>query len=54
MFIITGISNEETNKLTIYSRLCQNITIFYRQEIASLFQMQEKSKVAVSLQMTVM
>ena len=31
-------------KLTIYGILCQNVTIFYRQEIASLFQVQEKLK----------
>ena len=44
MLIITGISNEKTNELTIYGILCQNITIFYRQELASLFQVQEKLK----------
>ena len=44
MLIITGISNEETNELTIYGKLGRNITIFYRQELASLFQVQEKLK----------
>ena len=42
MLIITGISNEKTNELTIYGILGQNVTIFYRQELASLFQVQEK------------
>ena len=42
MLIITGISNEETNELTIYGILCRNVTIYYRQELASLFQVQEK------------
>ena len=37
MLIITGISNEKTNELTIYEKLCRNFTIFYRQELASLF-----------------
>ena len=44
MLIITGISNEKTNKLTIYGILCQNVTMFYRQEPTSLFQVQEKLK----------
>ena len=44
MLIITGISSEKTNELTIYGKLCQNATIFYRQELASLFQVQEKLK----------
>ena len=44
MLIITGISNEKTNELTIYGILCRNVTIFYRQELASLFQMQETLK----------
>ena len=44
MLIITGISNEKTNELTIYEILCQDVTIFYRQELASLFQVQEKLK----------
>ena len=45
MLIITGISNEKTNALTIYGTLCRNVTIFYRQELGSLFQVQEKLKV---------
>ena len=40
MLIITGKSNE----LTRYRKLCRNVTIFYRQELASLFQLQEKLK----------
>ena len=44
MLIITGISNENTNELTIYGILGQNITIFYQQGLASLFQVQEKLK----------
>ena len=44
MLIITGISNEKTNELTICGILCRNVTRFYRQELASLFQVQEKLK----------
>ena len=44
ILIITGKSNEKTNELTIYGTLCQNVTIFYRQELASLFRVQEKIK----------
>ena len=44
MVIITGTSNEKSNELTIYGKLCRNVTIFYRQELASLFQVQEKLK----------
>ena len=35
MLIITAISNETRNELTINKILCQNATIFYRQEIIS-------------------
>ena len=42
MLIITGITNEKTNELTIYGILCRNVTIFYGQELPSLFQVQEK------------
>ena len=45
MFIITGLSNEKTNKLTIYAILCQNVTIFYGQKLDLWFRMQEKLKV---------
>ena len=44
MLIITKISNETTNELTIYAILCRNVTVFHRQQIASLFQVQEKLK----------
>ena len=44
MLIITGISNEKVNELIIYVILCRNVTIFYRQKLAFLFQMQEKLK----------
>ena len=42
MLIITGISNEKTNELTIYEILCRNVTIYYWQELVSFFQVQEK------------
>ena len=42
MLIITGIYNEKTNELTIYGILYLNVTIFYRQNLTSLFQVQEK------------
>ena len=42
--IITGISNEKTNELTIYRTLCWNVTKFYLKELVSLFQVQEKLK----------
>ena len=44
VLITTGISYETTNELTIYAILCQNVTIFYRQKLASLFQVQEQLK----------
>ena len=44
MLIITVISNEKTNELTMYAILRWNVTIFYRQNLASFFQLQEKSK----------
>ena len=44
MLIITGISNEKKNELTIYGILCRNITMFYRDELDSLFQVQENLK----------
>ena len=44
MLIITDISNEKINELPTYSTLCRNVTIFYRQKLASLFQVQEKLK----------
>ena len=44
ILIITVISNETTNELTIYAILCQNVKIFHRQKLASLFQVQENLK----------
>ena len=44
MPIITRIPNEKTNELIIYGILCRNTTVFYRQESASLFQVQGKLK----------
>ena len=44
MLIITEISNENRIQLIIYGKLCQNVTMFYRQELASLFQAQKKLK----------
>ena len=42
ILIIAGTFNEKTNQLTIYGILCWNVTIFCRQELVSLFQVQEK------------
>ena len=44
MLIITGIFNEKTKSLTIYEILSRNVTIIYRKELASLLQVQKKSK----------
>ena len=44
MLNITGISNETRNKSTIYATLYQNVAIFYRQQLAFLFQVQVKLK----------
>ena len=44
ILIITGTSNEKTSELTINGILCRNVAIFYRQKLASLFQVQEKLK----------
>ena len=44
MLTITGISNGKTNELPIYGILYRNVTIFYRQELASLIRVQEKLK----------
>ena len=45
MLIITEISIETRNEFTKSAILCQKVTIFHRQELASLFQVQEKFKV---------
>ena len=42
MLIIIGISNEKSNELTIHEALCRNAITFYRQDLISLFQVQEK------------
>ena len=40
---------KKADELTVYDGiLYQNVTMFYRQELASLFQVQEKSKVCRS------
>ena len=44
MSIITRISNETRNEITIYAKSCRSVTVFYRKELASLFQVQEKLK----------
>ena len=51
MLIITGISNEKTNKLIICGILCQNVTILYLQVLGSLFQVQEKFKACRNLKL---
>ena len=48
MLIITGVSNEKTNELTIYGILYRSVTKFYRKELTSLFQVQEKLKACMS------
>ena len=45
MLIIIGISNEKINELiTKFGILYRKVTIFYRQELVPLFQVQEKLK----------
>ena len=44
ILIITETSKEKTNELTIYGILCWNVKTFYRQDLVSLFQVQEKLK----------
>ena len=44
ILIVTGISNEKTNELTIYGILGWNVTILYQKQLVSLFQVQEKLK----------
>ena len=48
MLVATGIPNEKANALTIYGILLWNVTIFYLQELASLFQVQENLKACIS------
>ena len=44
MLIITGISNQKINELTINVMLCQTVTLFCRQQQSSSFQVKEKLK----------
>ena len=44
ILIIAVKSNETKRELIKYAKLCRNITTFNRQELASLFQVQEKIK----------
>ena len=39
---------KKTNELAIYGVLCRNVKTFYRQELPSLFQMQENLKAGKS------
>ena len=45
MSIITVISNETRNEITIYAILCQNVTVFYQKELTFLLRVQEKIKI---------
>ena len=43
ILIMPVVSNKKSKELTIvYAKLCRNVAIFYRQELVSLFQVQEK------------
>ena len=53
ILIITRISDEKTNELTIYGILCQNVTILYQHELASLFQVQKKLKASSKLNFSI-
>ena len=44
MLTITEISNEKNKWIKQYGILCRNVTIYYRQELVSLFEVQEKLK----------
>ena len=44
MLITKEISSGKTIELTIYGILCRSVTIFYRQALAPLLQVQEKLK----------
>ena len=48
LLTIIVISHEATKELTIYALLCAHVTILYWQELASLFQVQEKFKVCIN------
>ena len=45
ILIITRTFNGKTKEWTIYTKSCRNVTIFYRQELASSFQVQGKLRV---------
>ena len=47
ILVVTEISNEKTDELTMYRILCQNITIFYRKELA-FFSSARKLKAFIS------
>ena len=59
MLFITGTSKEKTNELSIYGMLCKtnelsiygmlcrSVSIFYLQNLSSIFQVQEKLKACV-------
>ena len=42
MLTITVTSNQKSDELTLCIKLCRNVPILYRQELASLIQVQEK------------
>ena len=42
-------SDEATNKLTTYAKLCRYVTIFYRQKLASLCQVLERVRACENL-----
>ena len=42
IWVMTVISNKKPIELTIYVKLCRSVTIFNRQELAFVFQIQEK------------
>ena len=44
ILIIKAIPKETTNESTIHTTLYGNVILFYRQELATLFQMQEELK----------
>ena len=48
ILIITVIPNETTNKLTIYTIVCQSVIVFYQQELVSSFQVQGKLRACTS------
>ena len=49
ILIATVKSNETTNKLAIYAILVRNVTIFYLQELVSLFQVRRRLRTGRNL-----